>query len=454
MGIKNLIDGTAKLILSIGEGADKILLKNNSGVLEVRNYDDTDYVEVKSSGIGSNKTLEVGPGKEYTDISDALASLENKTFSGVVTIEIDPGTYVLTEDLSLESFNGPKLVIKSANPKELDGYSYCNGRNISATYSTTNSGEGVIALANVGNDITVTGTVANPDFAAAGLVSGDEIIVRDDADNLHLLTLQSVAGNVLTFSAAAPNVVGARAFLAIAPNVKIDGDSETYKISLENFRDLELTGIFGYNLANLDCKYLSHFTIAGLATYNTGTEGRFLVSAARYAEFVRVAAVLPIENSLRFDICSSVRIQNFGIGYVDQAAGIRCTDCGIINIESGSVIGEPIIPISNYGVVTDSCRRILIAEIKTVNLKQHIYLSGGNAMAVSVDANTGEYGFFLDKNNFSDVLFPTVQNMTQFGIYVADNALAKVQLATMAGNAANYSAADGVEHNNMSMIRY
>lgn len=88
----------------------------------------------------------------------------------------------------------------------------------------------MVTLSNSGNTITVTlapvppaTTVTQPDFAAAGVVPGDTIIVSDSTGVFQERTVVSVSGNSVTYSDGPVTITAKGAALTFAPNVRIIG---------------------------------------------------------------------------------------------------------------------------------------------------------------------------------------------------------------------------------------
>lgn len=155
----------------------------------------------------------IGSGKDYASIALMKAALERR-YASYPKTTLDAGTYdeiILdgTEKLLCECL---ELV---GDTRTIVGTTYMRAYTIQTP--SANGGSGTCGITSDGNDITVTGSGANPDFATAGLVNGDKVAILNDVNAMSEHTVDSVSGNVITLTGAAPTFADGKT-LTILPN--------------------------------------------------------------------------------------------------------------------------------------------------------------------------------------------------------------------------------------------
>lgn len=167
-------------------------------------------------------TFTVGATGNFTTIQGACNFLSRAVLDYQVTVNIDPGTYA--EDVALRVAQGASTLKFVGDTRALAGCSWVSGNGgstvpIQSTY--VGGGSGNCTLSSSGNDIVVTGSTTNPDFAADGWVAGNQIYVLDNTSTWVLKTIASVVTNTITLTAAAPAVGNLGTTLVLLPNVRI-----------------------------------------------------------------------------------------------------------------------------------------------------------------------------------------------------------------------------------------
>lgn len=448
MGILNLFSGTSKKTFSIGDGADKILLKNNLGVLEPRNYNDSDFVEIRSSNVTDRTNYEVGLGKEFPTFTDALTAIKNKIYQKDVVITIEPGTY--SEIIDFSSFIGQKLTIRG-DTRELIGFGYSNGKAITTdvrddygvSYATTNSGQGTISLVNAGNDIDVTCSVANPDFLASGIVAGDKIVIHDDAGVFHELTIAAVTATKLTLTTPAPAVITALAGFSFMPNVVLNQQTKFSLINNLAFQGVHFAaeGLSFTDHEKIDvrkCTFSGSLTMGARINGNRINGQIIVLQCGFFQSFLRCAIKIIYSgqhinwNNLFF---SAIGINNANLLHCESHYN-KFVKVGAFGMGYFAAFGE-------YSSIND------------------IFLNYDNAMVFATRSvfsingtlvDGGQKGIQAQSKTYGSILSATVQNMTTVGVEAIGNSYIDVVAIILAGNLADYSPAFGVIGNDESKI--
>jgi pectin methylesterase-like acyl-CoA thioesterase len=150
-------------------------------------------------------TKTVGSGKDFTTIQAAIDWFEARIITGACYIDADAGTYDEAVDFSGLLIAGGASLTLRGDTRVLAGLSFVDGAAINRG-ALANGGSGTGALSNAGANITVTGTITNPDFDADSWGSGDKILVYDNAGAITEHTIDSVLNNVITLTAASPAI--------------------------------------------------------------------------------------------------------------------------------------------------------------------------------------------------------------------------------------------------------
>lgn len=152
---------------------------------------------------GITKIVWSAGGGDFLTIQEAINWFIGKKCRNCV-IDVRPGTYNESIDLDgLEVATNGGLEIRG-DTRGLAGVSFVDDAPVKS--QDANAGSGIVSLSNSGTDITVTGSVSNPNFQADGWGLLDTVIIYDNAGTLAEYTIASVSGNVITLSATAPAV--------------------------------------------------------------------------------------------------------------------------------------------------------------------------------------------------------------------------------------------------------
>lgn len=156
----------------------------------------------------------------------ALDKFKNQFItSGVSKITFAAGDWLNTGvSREILNFNTDKdaYILLEGDTRDFAGYAFVQG--VTPLDNPTNSGSGQITnISASGNVVTVTRAGSNPDFNAAGIVSGDKVncsISSGVSGSLGEYTVDSVSGNTITFTSPAPFSGGGKigSFLALQPN--------------------------------------------------------------------------------------------------------------------------------------------------------------------------------------------------------------------------------------------
>ena len=389
-------------------------------------------IDVPGDGISLETEITVGIDKDFETLSDAISYLENKYFVNGLVIKIDPGLYSGTHTINL--FQGKSLTVECSEPGELDGFGYPQGSNLNGFFKTANSGEGVIGLANAGNDITVTCATTNPDFSAAGIVPGNKIAVLDASGTIHVLELTGVAGNVLTFGVAAPNVAGVDSAIGICPKVELDDD-----IKFFNIKNLTVSGIFTYSLNN---RVFDFNTINKLSCEKCGSV-RFIFAIDSIKSESKLSQSFSFAAGINgaFSVTTSYYFMFFNcVGYGFTA--FACRENILVVLAFCTAISS-----GNSGVFFDFCKgNVTYCSIRAGSYgvyAERAYLSGANSVI-----ERATIGVVLEAGSVMDNLWivNTVKNCPT-GYYIN-----KSIAALNAGNIIDTSTLVGVKAENASIV--
>ncbi len=193
-----------------GAGLARLFFKNAGGQTQLYFMGDQGSV-YQIQGIAEDVTVTVGGTGDFATIQGAVDWFKSWVIKGDCVIDADAGAYdeaVSFADLLI--CPGSTLTLQGDDEHALAGITYVDGAEMNQS-GVANGGDGTCALATNGarDQITITGTVANPDFDADGWANGDEIIVYADDGNIYERTINSIdpggAGtNVIEVTAALP----------------------------------------------------------------------------------------------------------------------------------------------------------------------------------------------------------------------------------------------------------
>jgi len=189
----------------------------NTTIKKEREYT-TAWRDIVYRVIDANETYNVP--SDTATIAVALGKFEKKLLVANGKISVAAGTYsgphtlkdILTSDSGFLTIEG--------DTRDIVGFGFVHGSN--PTLTPANGGSGVITLSNVGNDITVARATTNPDFDAAGIVSGDTVWIAGDNGITGVYTVSSALNNVITLTGAAPTIGGNGSVIVVIPNRRLD----------------------------------------------------------------------------------------------------------------------------------------------------------------------------------------------------------------------------------------
>lgn len=190
-------------------------------------HDHTSAAEGGTIIVDSTTRTVKAAGGDFTTIQAAIDWFaDKKILYGANYIDVDATAYDEAVDFSgIFCVPGATLTLRG-DTRVLVGLTYVDtvADNTDAMNKAdlANGGDGICTLSNAGNNITVAGSIANPDFDAAGLVNGDRVLAYDNAGVIALHTIDSVLNNVITLTAAAPALGNDGTAVCLLPNRSIE----------------------------------------------------------------------------------------------------------------------------------------------------------------------------------------------------------------------------------------
>lgn len=188
-----------------------------------------------------------GGAGEFATIQEGLDWFKGKVIVGDADnpcrLDVAPGTYAENVDVNdlIMGTNGRLQLWGDDRP--LAGLTYADSAPANRS-GQSNGGSGTVGLGHSGNDLSISCGSVQPDFAAAGLVAGDRVLVGDNAGAITEEEIASVSGHTLTLTNTAPTVGSAGSWVCILPNRRVEvasGDALLVRAS-----GLELWGIYLY----------------------------------------------------------------------------------------------------------------------------------------------------------------------------------------------------------------
>lgn len=193
---------------------------------DIYTWNGTDWVVNAVIVDGITKTVKAAGG-DFTTVQAAIDWFaDKKSLYGPNYVDVDAAAYDEAVDFSgVFCIPGASLTLRG-DTRVLVGLTYVDtvADNTDAMNKAdlANGGDGICTLSNAGNNITVAGSIANPDFDAAGLVNGDRVLAYDNAGAIALHTIDSVLNNVITLTAAAPALGNDGTAVCLLPNRSIE----------------------------------------------------------------------------------------------------------------------------------------------------------------------------------------------------------------------------------------
>ena len=154
-------------------------------------------------------------------IAPELVTYQNKVCLANITISAGAGTYSgAALALSNLIFPDPNKVLKiQGDTRDLAGFIYCKNEYIATAFS--GSGSGAISFTFSGDEITVTGSVANPNFTGLAVGSKVVLVLSTDGDDTAEYTVLSVASNKIKMTASINQSPPQVSSFFVKPNVEI-----------------------------------------------------------------------------------------------------------------------------------------------------------------------------------------------------------------------------------------
>ncbi len=171
------------------------------------------------------ESLVIKPASQAAATFNTISSARSKLWLNYMPrIEFPVGIYTAA-DLDLTNIYSPITIVGDQRP--LAGLSWQHSIPV---YSTaTGAGTGNVTLSSDGYTITITCATTNPDLT--GWVAGDKVIIINTSGTVAIYTIDSVAGNVITLTTAAPTVNALGASITLIPNRSI---SEQLIFAIDN----------------------------------------------------------------------------------------------------------------------------------------------------------------------------------------------------------------------------
>lgn len=191
---------------------------------------------------GVTKTVKAAGG-DFTTIQGAIDWFKDYIIKGACKIEVDAGTYdeaVTFADLIIAP--GASLELEG-DTRALVGLSYVDGASMNQV-GLANCGSGTCGLSNAGNNITVTGSSTNPNFASAGIVNGDKVITLNNAGTIAIYTVSSVSSNTITLTGTAPALGNDGTAIGLMPNRAVDRTSQGPCIAIPGTKGVIVDGFY------------------------------------------------------------------------------------------------------------------------------------------------------------------------------------------------------------------
>ncbi len=154
----------------------------------------------------------------FTTVQDAVTEADRWDLGLIQLNIVTAGVYA--EDLVASNQSTASYLHISGPVEPQFGRGYSQLLPVAGTLPT-NMGAGTAGLATTPNTITVTATV-NPNFSALNILSGDALYVYSAATGLvQKMTIVSATNNIITTSAAPPDLSGTGSSITFGPRVEV-----------------------------------------------------------------------------------------------------------------------------------------------------------------------------------------------------------------------------------------
>jgi len=193
-------------------------------------------------------------GGDFTTIQAAIDFFKGWIVMGTCTITCDPDVYVEHVSFADIVMGAGSALQLLGDARLLAGASYVDGMLLDrlAVFGP-NYGSGLCALANAGNNITVTGATTNPDFDADGWGAGDRILVKDNANAITEQTIDSVLNNVITLTGAAPAVGNNGSAIGMVPDRAIEPATAGVCVTASGLKGIQVWGFYLKSSTGTSC---------------------------------------------------------------------------------------------------------------------------------------------------------------------------------------------------------
>jgi hypothetical protein len=317
-------------------------------------------------------TRTVGSGKDHATIQDAVDWFKKKLVTGSCKIDVDAGSYdeaVVFDDLFIGANGALEL---EGDTRVLAGLSLVDGATMNQA-GLANGGSGVCALANAGNNITVTGTVTNPDFDADGWGSGDTILVYDNVAATTEYTISSTLNNVITLTVAAPAVGNDATTICLLPDRHIERTTAGPCVSVE-IENVKLDGFFLISSVGADCNGVQAINGGSVECENVATQVQdYGFYADNLGMLIGDAGAISA-----WDSTMGVITTHSSVAKVQYVVVVNCT--------YGCYGGTFSLLHAPYGIYVNGTYGVFVTNFA------HIYADNGTARQ---DTNTGYYAQYM-----------------------------------------------------------
>jgi len=341
-----------------GAGTTRLYSKDDAGQSKMFYMDDAGNV-YELSGILEDVTVTVGAAGDFATIQGAVDWMKSWLIKGAcIILELDEAAY--DEAVSFASIliaPGATLTLRG-DTRVLPGITYVD-TSVDATdmmnlKNLANGGDGICTLStNVARDqITVVGSIANPDFDADGIVAGDRVIVYADDGTIYEKIVKSIdpggAGtNVIEITVALPagaSLGNDGTAIGLLPNRAIENTTGGICIFVDAVKGVNIDGWylettnFGIHITNgglaICTNVLTRAAVVGFASY-PGYASLFAADgacsawdSAFYGFYVAQASQIDPRFSVAVDCGYGYYTTYQGWMFADQALSTECATQG------------------------------------------------------------------------------------------------------------------------------
>lgn len=297
-----------------------------------------------------------------------------------------------TNDLTLEVINYREYL---GDTRDIVGLTFTHGDPY-AYPDITGGGSGLVSLSVVGNTITVTCSLVNPDFST--LTAGDVITCISTANVVSSRTIASVSGNTITVTAAPPTLNNYTGSIMIRPNQTID-------LATIN----ELTSVVRYFQILVKGYYIEP-TEAFIS--NSGQVIQFsnciincipnAITAFKFFD-VDMGSVISKPISLYFFACSYLKSTGDDLSFSEETV-FRCDYFGLYtNRRNGIAVYTSSSVLSNLKLISFNTGGTGIRSLRggSINISKSLYIIGCD---IGINAaNSGIASINMISNTTSDI---------------------------------------------------